>query len=150
MLFLGVQYLEFLKEEIEILLAELNSYVARLNTTDLQNTAAILPTAFWDALQPGGELPQILNPDLLKWLTGFYQSVRTMQRGFDLIIETWSISECGPADGVVKLTLQGVEKALLYRCLPEKIDLEIREIEKYKGQLQAKDAKRPFRKRGIH
>ena len=72
----AIQYLEFLKEEIEILLAELNSYVARLNTTDLQDTAAILPTAFWDALQPGGELPQILNPDLLKWLTGFYQSVR--------------------------------------------------------------------------
>jgi hypothetical protein len=125
-----IRYLELLKEEVSILLTDVRKYFDRLSVeVDLVNTAAMMATGFWEVLQPSGELPRLLLPKLLADLTRFYQGIAFAQRGYDLVMETWSDPQCEPASGVILLILRGFERARDFgRDLPDTLDREIQAL----------------------
>lgn len=76
----AIRYLEMLREEIEHLLGQLPALVDA--TQPYVGPEKIrIPTPFWDALQPSGELPKLINPRLLAALTQFYDHLMYAKQG---------------------------------------------------------------------
>src|SRR3990172_2813887 len=65
------QYLTLLKKEIEELAQRLPSELKSFSETGWGREVN-LDTPFWDTIDRGGELPRLLNPNMVRYLTRFY------------------------------------------------------------------------------
>jgi hypothetical protein len=93
-----------------------------------------IPTPFWDSLQPSGELPRLLDPNLLSSLAEFYNYVTNAKRGTDLVLDSWLEPQALDRTAFVKMILSGFEQALGMKDMPDKVDSEIQAL---KAQLEA-------------
>ena len=84
------QYLTLLKKEIEELAQRLPSELKSFSETGWGREVN-LDTPFWDTIDRGGELPRLLNPNMVRYLTRFYGFIAQARRGKDLLIQTWLV-----------------------------------------------------------
>ncbi|MBC8273366.1 MAG: hypothetical protein H8E40_00130 [Chloroflexi bacterium] len=135
----AIRYLEHLNPEIDYLLNELpsmiNTFEGMINAFEgagwQREREARIPTPLWDVLQPSGELPRLLDPDLLEALTRFYDHLMYAKRGQDFVIDSWASTQ----KARLSWTLSALKQALQSgRDLPHRIDLEIQAC---KTELQA-------------
>ena len=95
-----------------------------------------IPTPFWDALQPSGELPKLINPQLLALLTQFYDHLMYSKQGREWLLtrllgsgvtQIHSLYQ-NEIENVIKL---GLEQAIQSgRNLPDRLDAEIQSLGK--------------------
>ena len=96
-------------------------------------------TSLWDILQPSGELPRLLDPDLLGALARFYEQLGYARRAQSFVIASHlaapssldvSFDEMvGKQPEYASMVLSGLKQALESgRDLPDKLDLEIRRL----------------------
>lgn len=96
-------------------------------------------TSLWDILQPSGELPKLLDPDLLGTLTGFYGHLVYARRAQNFVTASHLASPSSVGSHTVEtlwrqaeyadMMLPGLKQALESgRDLPDKLDLEIRRL----------------------
>jgi hypothetical protein len=126
----AVRYLELLREEVDYLLTHLPDPLGAPQPYEGPEKIRI-PTPFWDSLQPSGELPRLLNPQLLAALTQFYDHLMYAKQGKDWLMtrlvnsnvaEIHSLTQ-NEIENVIRL---GLEKAYeLRRSLPDKLVSEI-------------------------
>ena len=87
---------------------------------------------FWDVVQRSGEIPSLLNPDIVRSLTSFYGGITDARQCMDWAIEGWKIGENHSASmarirNFGKLTLEGLTRAnIIGDGLSEKMDVEIK------------------------
>lgn len=124
-----IRYLGFLKEEVDNLFLLITDSVDKYKEITAGVYARTIPTPFWDSLQPGGELPRLLDPGLLSSLAEFYSYVANAKRGTDLVLDSWSASPSLDRTAFVQLILSGFEQALRLKDLPDKLDAEIQALE---------------------
>lgn len=133
----SIRYLGFLKEEIGHLLNELPGLTKKFEETGWGREIRIM-TPYWDILQPSGELPKLINPDLLALLALFYDDLAYAKRGRDLTIDSWLVSQPHTVEAIeakrqafVNMTLVGLSRAQNSgRVLPDKLDSEIQVLKK--------------------
>jgi len=113
----AIRYLKLFKDEIEYLVNQLPSLIKWFGETGWGREVRI-PTPFWDILQPSGELPKLLNPQLLADLTHFYDHLTYAKRAKERVIDIWLVPqpETVPSmnqklDAFVDETLSGLNKA---------------------------------------
>jgi hypothetical protein len=132
-----IHYLELLKSEVCSRTAELPELIHTFETkTEIEQEVELsVGTPFWDALEPSGELPRLLTPQLLASLTQFYECLgfvkRVMSRFFPRTkagIFGWTSFQ--------KSSLRGLKEALkLGEDLPKKIESEIQNLRSELGVL---------------
>lgn len=110
-------YLELFKDEIEYLVVQLPNLIKWFGETGWGREVRI-PTPFWDILQPSGELPKLLNPQLLAELTHFYDHLTYAKRAKERVIDIWLVPHPETVPGMnlklgafVDETLSGLKKA---------------------------------------
>lgn len=129
----AMRYLEMLKEEVLRLLNLLpglkNAARPYVNPETIR-----IPTPFWDTLQPSGELPKLINPQLLASLAQFYDHLLYAKQGWEWLLvrlvstdatKTHPLTE----DEIEDVLRFGLENALRSaRGLPDKLDAEIQTL----------------------
>jgi hypothetical protein len=112
-----VRYLEFLRGEAKYLVDRLPRLIEKFQETGWGREVRI-PTPFWDILQPSGELPRLLNPQLLAELTHFYDHLAYAKRAKEIVIDSWLVPHPETVPGMdlklvafVDMTLSGLKKA---------------------------------------
>jgi len=127
----AVMYLSLVGEEIETKLDEMPNLIEELERPGSNEVLEIRKSLIWDALQPGGELPKLLDTELLAALARFYERSAFAQRCNDLDLESWMSTRI-PRPSYAHLTSKGLREALAYgEHLPIRIEQEI-------GALQSK------------
>ena len=83
----AIRYLERLNDEISDLLGQLPSEIQafRETRTGFEIRGA---SPYWDILQPSGELPRLLDPQLLGALTQFYDCLIYAKQQSDLVTKS--------------------------------------------------------------
>lgn len=76
----AIRYLEMLREETENILGQLPPLVDA-NQPYVGPEKIRIPTPFWEALQPSGDLPKLVDPRLLAPLTRFYDHLLYAKQG---------------------------------------------------------------------
>ena len=118
----AVRYLELLREEVDYLFTHLPDPLGAPQPYEGPEKIRI-PTPFWDSLQPSGELPRLLNPQLLAALTQFYDHLMYAKQGKDWLMtrlvnsnvaESHSLTQ-NEIENVIRL---GLEKAYELRRSP--------------------------------
>jgi hypothetical protein len=82
----NIRYLEMLKDEVSTLLEQLPGLV-KLSRPYQEPQKIRIVTPFWDALQPSGELPKLIDPRLLASLTQFYDHLAYAQQGLNWLMD---------------------------------------------------------------
>lgn len=147
----AIRYLEILKIDVNHLLDALLPVTDRQRQLVDQPLLALkearqarIDTALWDILQPSGELPRLLDADLLGTLSRFYEHLVYARRAQSFIIGSHLASPFPDAIDIraiggkqpeyANMMLSGVKEALESgRGLPDKLDSEIRRL---KAELQ--------------
>ena len=113
----AIRYLKLFKDEIEYLVNQLPNLSKWFGETGWGREVRI-PTPFWDILQPSGELPKLLNPQLLAELTHFYDHLTYAKRAKERVIDIWLVPHPETVPGMnlklgafVEETLGGLKKA---------------------------------------
>jgi len=79
-----LKYLEPLKEETDSLIGKLPGLIQMLDKRQARDDIElVLSTPVWDVLEPSGELPRLLDPQVLVHLARFYNYVRYARLGID-------------------------------------------------------------------
>lgn len=124
------RYLEMLKKEIDHLFSELPALV-NAPQPFVGPERIRISTPFWDALQPSGELPKLINPQLLALLTQFYDHLAYAEQGREWLLTRLLDSDVtkihsltqGEIENVIKL---GLEQAIQSgNSLPDNLSAEI-------------------------
>lgn len=127
----SIHYLELLKEEIESVLTEIPELIKIFQTKEVidQKIELMIITPFWDSIKPGGELPKLLDLNLLSSITEFYEYTtfvkRVMNRFFPSSrsnVITWSTFQYSSLEGLQNALKVGKE-------LPDTIDKEVEKLE---------------------
>jgi hypothetical protein len=124
------RYLEMLKEEIDRLLSELPGLVDAPRPF-VRPERIRIPTPFWDALQPSGELPKLINPQLLALLTQFYDHLMYAKQGREWLLTRLVDSDVTKIhsltqDEIENVIKVGLEQAIQSgRNLPDRLGPEI-------------------------
>ena len=129
------RYLQMLQQEIDHLLGELPA-VVDAPSPFVGPEKIRIPTPFWDALQPSGELPRLINPKLLASLTQFYDHLMYAKQGRQWLLARLVASDVaqvhslhqGEIEKVIRLGLQQAFEA--GKELPESLDAEVLALEK--------------------
>lgn len=95
----AVQYLKLLRDEIADLKDRLPKELTDFNETGWGREIRI-ESPFWETVDKGGELPKLLHPNMVKYITQFYGHVELARRGRDLLIESWLISNPQAVPGI--------------------------------------------------
>jgi len=128
----AIHYLLLIKDEIESNLENLPELIKTFQTQDVidQKTELMIITPFWDSIKPSGELPKLLDLNLLSSITEFYEYTsfvkRVMNRFFPNSrsnIFGWSTFKYSSQEGLKKAQELG-------NSLPNMIDQEIIGLEK--------------------
>lgn len=113
----GISYLEFLRKEVKLLVSQLPGLIEAFGGTGWGREVKIL-TPLWDILQPSGELPRLINPQLLAELTYFYEHLTYAKRAKELVIYSWLVPQPQTVPGMnlkldtfVDMTLSGLKIA---------------------------------------
>lgn len=113
----AISYLDLFGDEVKNLVNQLPHLIKAFGETGWGREVRI-PTPLWDILQPSGELPKLLNPQLLAELTHFYDHLTYANRAKDRVIDIWLVPhpDTVPAmnlklDAFVNETLNGLKKA---------------------------------------
>jgi len=133
----AIRYLQFLKEEVDGLLQQLPRLTEIFGETGWGREIRI-PTPYWNVLVRSGELPKLINPDLLGLLAQFYDHVAYAKRGRDLTIDSWLVPQPDTVPGMelklaafVRMTQVGLEQTLKSgKALLGKLDSEIQVLRK--------------------
>lgn len=131
-----IHYLELLKGEVNSRIAALPELIHTFeNETEIEQKVELaVATPFWDALELSGELPRLLNPELLASLTEFYERLGFVKRVMGRFFPRTSSNIFGWSS-FQKSSLLGLREALrLGKGLPERIESE---IQKLKSELEA-------------
>ena len=135
-----IQYLKLLRDEVYDLCGELRNWISEFEKRGWGKEFWI-STPRWDILQPSGELPRLLDPDLVGSLSLFYDHLLSAKQGKRWLVTSWLV----PTDDSVgalpqkqasfkAMTLEGLKLAFkMVGCLPDKLDSE---IERLKAELQ--------------
>jgi hypothetical protein len=125
----AIRYLEMLKKEIDNLFGQLPD-LATAPRPYVEPEKIRIPTPFWDTLQPSGELPKLINPQLLASLAQFYDHLMYAKQGREWLLTRLIESDVarihsltqGEIENVIKV---GLELALQSgRDLPDRLDSE--------------------------
>jgi hypothetical protein len=147
----SIQYLNLLQDELEIFYERLPGVIERFSETGWGREIRI-PKPFWDTLQPSGEFPQLLNPNLLATLTLLYDNLAYAKRAKDLMINCWLVPHPETVPGMdeklqafMAATLSGLKEANdILRAeehggnLPAKLDEHINALQQELEVLEAK------------
>ena len=87
----AIQYLTLLLKEIVDLKASLPVALEQFVETGWGREIQI-DTPFWETVDRSGELPRLLHPNMVRYLTRFYQKIAFARRGRDLLIESWLVN----------------------------------------------------------
>lgn len=83
----AIRYLELLKSEVDSLVNRLPNLVDGsekiLDGVGMDEIELCIPTPVWDVLEPSGELPRLLDPQLLASLAQFYHYLTFARAGVD-------------------------------------------------------------------
>ena len=114
----AVQYLVLLRDEIEDLKEKLPVELSKFTETGWGREIQI-DTPFWNTVDRSGELPRLLHPNMVKYLTEFYGYIAFARRGRDLLIESWLISSPHRVPGIgqkqaafMEMTESGLKDAI--------------------------------------
>jgi hypothetical protein len=133
-----IHYLGLLNTEIRALLKELPS-LRNAFTEYPWGREIRVETPFWDVVERSGELPRLLNPNLLWSLTRFHSNLAYAKRARDLLIETWLVPQPSSVPGMKEkkeaffnLTVHGLDEAMkVGKGLAEQVDSEIDSLKKH-------------------
>ncbi len=127
------RYLKMLKEEVVALVNELpglkNAARPYVNPETIR-----IPTPFWDTLQPSGELPKLINPQLLASLTQFYDHLLYAKQGWEWLLMRLVSSDVSKIHSLTQNQIEnvlrfGLENALHFGWgLPDKLGAEIQTL----------------------
>jgi hypothetical protein len=126
----ALHYLELLKSEVGSRVTALPELIHTLETkTEIEQDVELsVATPFWDALEPSGELPRLLTPQLLGALTEFYERLGFVKRVMGRFFPRTSSKIFGWSS-FQKSSLRGLREALqLGQDLPERIESEIQSL----------------------
>lgn len=131
----SVRYLELLRSEIAGIYERLPDLVRSFSETGWGREIP-LSTPFWDVVQPSGELPILLDPQLVASIAVFYDNISYAKRGRDLVVDSWLASQPRSIPGMdaklnafVNMTLEGLRGAVsLGRNLPNALGETIEEL----------------------
>ena len=132
----AVHYLELLRSEIGAKISALPELIHTFeNETEIEQEVELaVATPFWDALDPSGELPKLLNPGMLASLTEFYERLGFVKRVMGRFFPRTSIKVFG-WNSFQKSSLFGLKESLeLGKGLPARIEAEIQTL---KSELDA-------------
>jgi len=139
----AIRYLDLLKVEIQDLVTEL----PRLHSifTEYEWGREIrIETRFWDVVERSGELPRLLNPNLLWSLTRFYSNLAYTKRARDLLIESWLVPQPENVPGMVlkqkaffNMAVSGLNGAMkIGEELVGQVDSETEDLKKQLERIQ--------------
>jgi len=123
----AIRYLELLNKEVNYLLDQLPGLV-NAPQPYVGPEKIRIPTPFWEVLQPSGELPKLLDPQLLASLTQFYDHLMYAKQGKDWLMtrlvssnvtEMHSLTQ-SEMENVIRLELEQANKT--GKDLPDKLD----------------------------
>jgi len=131
----AIRYLELLKDEIDDLVHRLRGWIEAVKSSKW-GLEFWIATPRWDILQPSGELPGLLDPDLVVSLTLFYDRLMCAKQGKDWLVRSWLVplpgsvqAMGGKRESFKEMILYGLEPALkLGRELLDELDSEIRRL----------------------
>ncbi len=114
----GIQYLRLIQGEIEDLIASLPNELAKFKETGWGREIQI-ETPFWNSVDRSGELPRLLSPNMVRFLTRFYGHIALARRGKDLLVESWLVPRPDNVPGMqekqkafMQMTESGLETAI--------------------------------------
>lgn len=114
----AIQYLTLLKKEIEDLNQTLPKRLTEFTETGWGREIEI-DTPFWDTVDRSGALPQLLHPNMVRYLTQFYGRIAFASRGRDLLIQSWLVPSPKAVPGMgskqsafMKMTELGLHDAI--------------------------------------
>lgn len=87
----AMRYTDLLRSEVAGLVTELPRVIESFSATDW-GKEFWLSAPLWEALQPSGELPRLLNPGLVEMLSMFYDHIARANHGKDLLVRSWMVS----------------------------------------------------------
>lgn len=129
----AIRYLEMLKEEVLRLLNLLPGLKNAARPYVKPGTIRI-PTPFWDTLQPSGELPKLINPQLLASLTQFYDHLLYAKQGWEWLLMRLVTTDATKTHSLTRDEIEdvlrfGLENALRSGWgLPDKLGAEIQTL----------------------
>ena len=131
----AIRYLDLLKVEIYYLFNELPKWIAVFKSPGWGKDFWI-STPRWDILQPSGELPRLLDSDLVGSLSIFYDHLLCAKQGKRWLVTSWLVptpATVGAMDAKQEsfkaFTLDGLMPARkLGRGLLDKLDSEIQRL----------------------
>jgi hypothetical protein len=129
------RYVDLLKEEVEEVLKVLPGVTNAFDKTGY-GTMFRIPTPVWDVLQPSGDLPRLLDADLLESLSEFYDHITYAKREMDWVVRAWLVPEPQTVpgfdqklDAAVKLTSDALhEGAKSGSTLPGDLGTELQRL----------------------
>jgi len=136
----AIRYLELLNDEVSHLLGQLPTLINAPQPCVGPEKIRI-PTPFWDALQPSGELPRLLNPPLLASLTQFYDRLAYAKQGKGWLLNRLVNSNVTELHSLTQNEIEDVIRTGLRQAqrsgesLPSEIDSEIAVLREQLGDL---------------
>jgi hypothetical protein len=128
-----LRYLELLKNEIIPILQELPEK-SNASQPFLGPEKIRIPTPFWNVLQPSGELPRLIEPELLSLLTKFYDELAHAKLGRDWLLTRLVNSDVTQIHSLAQDEIENVIKVGIQQGLkvgvdlPSKLDSEIKRL----------------------
>jgi hypothetical protein len=130
----AIRYLELLNDEVAHLLGQLPDLI-NAPQPYVGPEKIRISTPFWDALQPSGELPRLLNPRLLSSLTQFYDHLMYAKRGKDWLMNRLVNSTVAELHSLAQNEIENVIRVGLEQAhksgggnLPDELESEIRAL----------------------
>lgn len=127
-----IHYLELLRSEIDSLVNQLPNLVDKsgkiFDGTGMDERELCIPTPVWDILEPSGELPRLLDPQLLASLAQFYHYLTFAKAGVDRYLSKAKPQISDAKSYQVTIRHGFGEANKIAGRLPAKIDLELQSL----------------------
>jgi hypothetical protein len=124
------RYAELIKTEVNDLVGRIPEWTELIQ--DRRPPLDLLGTTYWDILQPSGELPKLMSPDLLGHLVRFYSALAIFRRLVETVVDDSKNDHRPDDDGQATMRVSLRELSAFAPPLLDELD---KEVERLQGEL---------------
>jgi len=95
----AIQYLTLIRKEIQDLIKRLPGELVKFTETGWGREIRI-DTPFWNSIDRSGELPRLLHPSMVLFLTQFYGDLAYARRGLEFLLQSWLVPSPSTVPGM--------------------------------------------------